>query len=146
MLFRVTSALPMGFLPDFHPHKLMINYSMIKLFPFLPSLGSIGPKTDDMLGGFTKMAISPLIIVRFSKFKIWRAQRFGADQTDVTMTSRVTSRARWRHARVTQFLDLSCYATLTVANVILIPWLPIWWRSNNLYFGCAKTQNLVPKK
>ena len=27
----ITSALPMGFLPDSHPNKLMINYSMIKL-------------------------------------------------------------------------------------------------------------------
>ena len=28
--FTYTSTLPMGFLPDSHPHKLMINYSMIK--------------------------------------------------------------------------------------------------------------------
>ncbi len=28
--FSKTSALPMGFLPDSHPHKLMINYSIIK--------------------------------------------------------------------------------------------------------------------
>ncbi len=51
----------------------------------------------------TKMAISLLIIVRFSKFEICHARGFGADQTNVTMTSHVTShvtsRARWRHAR-----------------------------------------------
>ena len=28
-LFVLTSALPMGFLPDSHLHKLMINYRMI---------------------------------------------------------------------------------------------------------------------
>ena len=32
--FNYTSALPMGFLPDSHPHKLMINYSMMKLPPY----------------------------------------------------------------------------------------------------------------
>ena len=51
--FYLTSALPMGFLPDSHPHKLMMNYSMIKLslYPVhismlaasLPSMGSVGP-------------------------------------------------------------------------------------------------------
>ncbi len=50
----------MGFLPDSHPHKLMINYSMIKScidftsqnwpsLTFLPSFGSIGPKTAEKL-------------------------------------------------------------------------------------------------
>ena len=30
----MTSALPMGFLPDSHLHKLMVNYSMIKFSPY----------------------------------------------------------------------------------------------------------------
>ena len=34
--FVDTSALPMGFLLDSHLHKLMINYSMIKLPPHIP--------------------------------------------------------------------------------------------------------------
>ena len=29
----ITSALPVGFLPDSHPHKLMIAYSMKKMLP-----------------------------------------------------------------------------------------------------------------
>ncbi len=33
-LIIITSALPMGFLPDSQPHKLMINYGMIKLAPY----------------------------------------------------------------------------------------------------------------
>ena len=48
---------------------------------------------------FTKLAISQLIMVRFEKLKIWQAQYFGTYRSDVTMTSRVTSRTRWRHAR-----------------------------------------------
>ena len=42
------------------------------------------------------MAVSPLIIVRFKKFKIWHAQYFDALLADVKMTSRVTSRGRGR--------------------------------------------------
>ncbi len=49
--------------------------------------------------GFTKVAISSLLIVRFEKFKIWHAQCSDADLSDDTMTSRATRRARWRHAR-----------------------------------------------
>ena len=35
-----TSALPMGFLPNSHPQKLMINYS---IRTSLPSLAPVGP-------------------------------------------------------------------------------------------------------
>ena len=35
-LIIVTSALPMGFLPDSHPHRQMINYIMIKFGAHLP--------------------------------------------------------------------------------------------------------------
>ena len=59
---------------------------------------------------FTKMAVTPLVIVRFWKFKIWLAQDFGANLCDVTMTSRATRRARWRHARVSDVtLDTSAW-------------------------------------
>ena len=44
--------------------------------------------------GFTKMAVSPLIMVRFSKFKIWHPQGFGADLSDVTVTSHATRQPR----------------------------------------------------
>ena len=45
--------------------------------------------------GFTKMAVSPLILVRFEKFKIWHAQLFNANLLDVTAVARATtSRAR----------------------------------------------------
>ncbi len=40
---------------------------------------------------FTKMAVSPLIMVRFSKFKIWLTPNFDADLPDVTVTSCMTS-------------------------------------------------------
>ena len=36
MAIIITSALPMGFLPDSHRHKQMINYSMTKLSPYPP--------------------------------------------------------------------------------------------------------------
>ncbi len=38
--------------------------------------------------GFTKMAISPLITVRFSKFEIWHALDFDADLADVSDVTR----------------------------------------------------------
>ncbi len=71
---------------DSHTHKLMISSMIIGLWH-----------------AFTKMAISPLIMVRFSKFKICHAQDFGADLSDVTITSRAMRRARWRHARAREW-------------------------------------------
>ncbi len=54
-----------------------------------------------ILHAFTKLAVSPLIMVRFEKFKIWHAQGSDVDLSDVTITSRatreMTSRA-WRHS------------------------------------------------
>ncbi len=50
--FINTSALPVGFLPDLHSHKLMIKYSMIKLprypLPISPARRSINGRGDDM--------------------------------------------------------------------------------------------------
>ena len=43
---------------------------------------------------FTKMAVSPLILVRFSKFEIWHAQHFGPDLEDVRDVMRDVMRAR----------------------------------------------------
>ena len=43
-----------------------------------------------LLHGFTKMAVSPSIMVRLSKFKIWHSPDFNADLSDVPVTSRVT--------------------------------------------------------
>ncbi len=43
---------------------------------------------------FTKMAVSPLILVRFEKFEIVCTQDFGPDVADVRMTLRATRRAR----------------------------------------------------
>ncbi len=70
--------------------------------------------------GFTKLAVSRLILVRFSKFKICHAQHFGADLSDVIMTSRATRRARWRHARawVTSHLTPSKQLPLSLETVI----------------------------
>ncbi len=81
---------------------------------------------------FTKMAVSSLILVRFSKFEIWHAQGSDADQSVFTIMSRATWRARWRRTR--DIIDLvteavSLYATwslVTVAPVFsLIQWLGI---------------------
>ena len=47
-----------------------------------------------MVGGFTKLAVSRLIMVRFEKFKIWHAQRSDADLTDVSDVTRDVTRAR----------------------------------------------------
>ncbi len=44
--------------------------------------------------GFAKMAVSPLITVRLSKFKIWHAQGSGADLTNVSDVTRDVTRAR----------------------------------------------------
>ncbi len=46
--------------------------------------------------GFTKLAVSRLIMVWFENFKILHAQDFDADRYDVTMTSRATRCAWWR--------------------------------------------------
>ena len=48
---------------------------------------------------FTKLAVSRLIMVRFSKFEIWYAQHFDPVQPDVSDVLRDAMRARWRHAR-----------------------------------------------
>ena len=64
---------------------------------------------------FTKMAVSPLILVRFEKFKILHAQHSGADLPKVSMTSRATRRARWRHARVIDLVtDLETHDVITM--------------------------------
>ena len=54
---------------------------------------------EGVLLHFTKLAVSRLIMVRFEKFEIWHAQRFDADLGSVTITTRATRPARWRHAR-----------------------------------------------
>ncbi len=48
---------------------------------------------------FTKMAVSPLIMVRFSKFKIWHAQHFDADLLRVRNIMSDVMCARSRHVR-----------------------------------------------
>ena len=46
------------------------------------------------LHGFTKLAVSWLIMVWFEKFKIWHARGSDADLSDVTIMREMTSRAR----------------------------------------------------
>ena len=48
--------------------------------------------------GFTKMIISPLIMVRFKKFKNWQ-QDSDPDLLNVSDITRNVTRPRWRHAR-----------------------------------------------
>ncbi len=52
------------------------------------------------------MAASPLIMVRFSKFKIWHTQDSDADLPDVMMTSRVTCEMTSRACDVNELGDL----------------------------------------
>ncbi len=63
------------------------------------------PSTNGNQLHFTKLAVSPLIMVRFEKFEIWHAQHFDADLWDVTMTTSATRRAKWRHARAQNRLN-----------------------------------------
>ncbi len=85
-----------------------------------PNYCTISLKTDQTVerSHFTKLAISRLIMVRFSKFKIWHAQSSDANLPDVTMTSRAT---RWRHARAlhhqqrNDLLLLRCMTSATIS-------------------------------
>ncbi len=43
---------------------------------------------DALSHRFTKLAVSPLIMVRFSKFKLWHTQDSDPDLINVTETSR----------------------------------------------------------
>ena len=70
---------------------------------------------------FTKLAVSRLIMVRFEKFKIWLAQDYDAHLPDVTVTSRATRHARWRHARAW------CH------------W-PRYWVTDSLWWRCPFTR------
>ncbi len=64
---------------------------------------------------FTKKAVSLPIMVRFEKFKIWHTQDSNADFWDLTVMSRVTSCARWHHARM-NVMHAQCHvATRVVA-------------------------------
>ncbi len=64
------------------------------------SQSSSGPKlwrTSKFLRvqhAFTKMSVSPLIMVRFSKFEVWHAQHFDPDLQDVSDVTRDVTRAR----------------------------------------------------
>ncbi len=49
---------------------------------------------DALSHRFTKMAVSPSILVRFSKFEIWHAQHFDPNLLDVTDVTRDVMRAR----------------------------------------------------
>ena len=74
--------------------------------------------------GFTKMAVSRLIMVRFSKFEIWHTQEPDLHHSKATIPSRTTMRARSRHVRAAPCMTyialnldlnyLSCYATSLV--------------------------------
>ena len=48
---------------------------------------------------FTKLAVSRLIMVRFSKFKIWHSQEHEPHHSEPRIPSRATVRAKSRHAR-----------------------------------------------
>ncbi len=114
-----------GFQPDSHPHKLMINYSMIIA----------------MWHAFTKMAVSPLIMVRFAKFKICHAQDFDADLSDVTLTLHATRHARWRHtcARMSQVRPL-------LQQSLSIMWL-LWAVAMGLsHEPCGRFRSFSPSK
>ena len=66
-------------------------------------------KTHD-LTGFTFLAISPLILVRFSKFKIWHTRESKPLVADLSMVARATIRAKSRHAR--DVTILSCVSLI----------------------------------
>ncbi len=89
LCIHYTSPLPMGFYTLAHMHKNWLqSFSMMtmKIFP----CGTLERH------GFTKMAISPLILVRFSKFEVWHAQHVDPNLRDVACD---VKRTRWRHAR-----------------------------------------------
>ena len=85
---------------------------------------------------FTKLAVSPLILVRFSKFEVWHAQHFDPDLPDISDVTRDVTGARWRHARASDprhsLMMMSC---------------PFTWRHlyhGNQRHGLPSTVNLMP--
>ncbi len=79
--------------------------------------------------GFTKMAVSPLIMVRFWKFKFCHTQDFDPDLSDISYATRNVTRARWRHARDDVLMtfpgrwrhDKMHLTTLASASLIMTP-------------------------
>ena len=88
---------------------------------------------------FTKLAVSPLILVRFEKFEIWHAQGSDADLSDVTVMSRATWCARWRRAR--DVIDLVTESKLATDDVwrwdhhglsLVVQWVAMCYLWNRL--------------
>ncbi len=81
--------------------------------------------------GFTKMTVSPLIMVRFEKFEIWHTQGFDADLYDVTIMSRATC-ATTSHAHEDVTID-AIMATISFYCVFAMGCchgpisLTFWW-------------------
>ncbi len=119
--FRIqsTSALPIEFLPDSHPHKLMINYSMIKML----SLHKIGCFSANN-GPIWK--IQNLAHSGPQRRSVWRRAWRDA-QDDFT---RARGRLKWRHYCNNHF---GCYGPLPWAYLINC-WLDIvHFRQANRY-------------
>ncbi len=89
-MFLLLAPCQWGSHPDSITHTLMINYSMI-----IGMIFSIVLNIKLKIYDFTKMAVSPLIMIRFEKFEIVYIQDFDPNLADVITTSReMTSRAR----------------------------------------------------
>ena len=107
-------------------------------------------QVDSKIGGknrhpswrcFTKVAVSPLIMVRFWKFEIWHTRESGPDLAIVRNPSRARPRARWRHVRASSprqrwpyFDDVSWILNHNLSHYATSSWQPTSWPATYYYF------------